>query len=70
MKHRFTMNLSWMLPVFLLLVAAHGFIFYRIASHLTLLVAVGLIIVLLVKHLGFFGGVYAMWRRRSRQQNE
>lgn len=70
MKHRFTTNLSWMLPVLLLLVAAHGFIFYRIASHLTLILAVGLVVVLLVKHLGLLGGIYAMWRRRSRQQNE
>ena len=68
MKHRFTMKLSWMLPVLLILIAAHAFIFYRIASHLTLILAVGLVIVL-VKHLELFGGIYAMWRRRSRQQN-
>ena len=70
MKHRFTMKLSWMLPLLLILVAVHGFIFYRIVSHLTLILGVALIIVLLVKHLGLFGGIYAMWRRRSRQQND
>ncbi len=70
MKHRFTMGLAWMLPVILILVAAHGFIFYRIASRLTLILGLVLIVVLLVKHLGLFGGIYAMWRRRSRQQND
>ncbi len=41
MKHRFTMGLAWMLPVILILVAAHGFIFYRIASRLTLILGPG-----------------------------
>jgi len=59
MKHRFTMKA----------LQRTGSVFYRIASHLTLVLGVGLIIILLVKHLGLVGGIYAMWRRRSRQQS-
>lgn len=70
MKPGLLIKRAWPLLVLPILVAAHGFIFYRIASRLTLIVAVGLIIVVLVKHLGLLGGLYALWRRRSRQQTD
>lgn len=70
MKHGLAMKRAWLLPVVVILVAAHGFIFYRIASRLTLILAVGLIVVVLVKHLGLLSGIYAVRRRRSRQQTD
>lgn len=70
MKHGLVMKRAWLLPVVVILVAAHGFIFYRIASRLTLILAVGLVVVVLAKHLGLLGGIYAAWRRRSRHPTD
>jgi hypothetical protein len=43
----------------------HGYLLYRIASHVAFAVVAVLVIVLLVKHVGLFGSVYAAIRRRS-----
>lgn len=55
MKHGLVMKRAWLLLVVVILVAAHGFIFYRISSRLTLILAVGLVV--LVKHRGLLGGI-------------
>jgi len=44
----------------------HGYLLYRIASHMAFAVVAVLVIVLVVKHVGLFGSVYAAIRRRSR----
>ncbi len=55
----------WMLPVVAVLLAVHGFILYRIVSRLTFTAIVGVLVLLLIKHLGVFGSIYGMIRRRS-----
>jgi ubiquinone/menaquinone biosynthesis C-methylase UbiE len=63
----------WILPVIaVILIGGHGIILYYFSSHLALSFAVvlGLIILLVVKHLGLFAGafvpLYTLFRRRSR----
>jgi hypothetical protein len=51
-----------------ILLAAHGLVFYFL-RHLALsaTVASGLIILIVVKHLGMFSSLYAIVRKRSRK---
>ncbi len=48
------------------LLAGHGAILYYVSSHVMLSAAVlsGAIILLVIKHLGLLGPLYALWRRR------
>lgn len=57
----------WMLPVLvILLLVGHGVILYYVSSHVTLSAAVlsGAIILLVIKHVGLLGPLYALFRRR------
>lgn len=60
----------WLFPVLLVvLLAGHGVILYLAASKVTVSAGVllGLIVLLVIKHLGVLGPVYARFRqRRSR----
>jgi hypothetical protein len=57
----------WMLPVLVIvLLAGHGVLLYYVSSHVMLSAAVlsGAIILLVIKHLGLVGPLYALLRRR------
>ncbi len=57
----------WILPLLLVvLIAGHGVILYYVSSHVMLSAAVlsGAIILLVIKHVGLLGPVYALFRRR------
>jgi membrane protein YdbS with pleckstrin-like domain len=57
----------WMLPVVVIvLLAGHGVILYYLSSHVMLSAAVlsGAIILLVIKHVGLLGPLYARFRRR------
>ena len=59
---------TWMLPVgVIILIAGHGIILYNVWSHTALSAAVvlGVIILVVIKHLGLLGPLYALFRRRS-----
>ena len=61
---------TWMLAVgVMILIAGHGIILYYFASHVTLSAAVvpGAIILMVIKHHGALGSVYALFRRRTRR---
>ena len=51
------------------LIAAHGVILYYFSSHMTLSVAVifGVIAMVVVKHLGLLGPLYALLRKALRR---
>ena len=69
MTHGWLLKRAWMLPVFVvILIAVHGIALYRLFSHMAWTVVLGLVLLLLLKHVGVFGSVYAFLRRRSRHQ--
>jgi hypothetical protein len=49
-----------------LLVAGHAIVLYRVSSHLAWTVGLGLILLVLFKHLGVLGPIYGFFKRRSR----
>lgn len=51
-----------------ILIAGHGIILYFVSSHTTLSAAVlsSVIILVVIKHLGLLGALFALFRRRSR----
>lgn len=58
----------WMLlATAVVLVAGHGVILYYFSAHLTLSSAVvaGVIVVVVIKHVGLLGLLYGLLRRRS-----
>ena len=62
---------AWMLMAGLItLIAGHGIILYYFSSHMPLSAAVvsGVIILVVIKHLGLLGPVYALFRRRARRR--
>jgi hypothetical protein len=62
--------LAWILPVgVVILIAGHGILLYYISSHMALSAAVvsGVIILVVIKHLGLLGPLYVLFRRRSRR---
>jgi hypothetical protein len=61
---------GWILLLLVAVLAGHGVILYYALSHVTLSAAVlsGAIILLLIKHVGLLGPVYA-WFRRRRPRN-
>lgn len=69
MRHRFPKQL-WILSLLVLVVllAAHGFVFYRMASRLPWVVLVGVLLVALLTHSGILGSLYAVLMRRSRHK--
>jgi membrane protein YdbS with pleckstrin-like domain len=61
---------AWMLAVgAIILIAGHAVILYYFSSHVALSAAVvsGVIILVVIKHLGLLGPVYALFRRRARR---
>ncbi len=61
---------AWMLAVgAIILIAGHGVILYYFSSHVALSAAVmsAVIILVVIKHLGLLGSVYALLRRRPRR---
>jgi membrane protein YdbS with pleckstrin-like domain len=59
----------WMALVgVVVLIAGHGIILYYVSSYTALSAAIvsGVILLVMVKHLGLLGSLYALFRRRSR----
>ena len=57
----------WVLPALVIaLLAGHGVLLYYVSSHVMLSAAVlsGAIVLLVLKHLGLLGPLYARFRRR------
>jgi hypothetical protein len=66
--HRLARRRVWMLPVLVVgLLAGHGIILYNVSSHVLLPAAVllGVIMVLVIKHVGLLGPLYSRLRRRG-----
>jgi len=62
----------WMVLVgVVVLIAGHGIIVYYVSSHVALSVTVmaGLTLLVVIKHLGLLGPLYALFRRRSRRND-
>jgi hypothetical protein len=61
--------LRWMVLVgAAVLIAGHGTILYYVSSHTALSAVVsGVIVLVVVKHLGLLGPLYALFRDRSRR---
>ena len=61
----------WMVLVVIavVLIAGHGIFLYYISSYMALSAAVvsGVIILVVIKHLGLLGPLYVLFRRRSRR---
>ena len=67
MTHGSLLKRAWMLPVLVaILIAVHGIALYRLFSHMAWTVVLGLVLLVLLKHIGVFGPVYAFLRRRYR----
>ena len=69
--HNLTRGRIWLIAVIaLVLIAGHGVILYTAAKHLTL--SAGLVgwiaVLIIVKHLGFLGPVFALFRRLPRKR--
>jgi len=65
--HLLARSRLWILPLLLVvLLACHGVILYYVSSHMLLSAAAisGAIILLVMKHVGLLGQVYALFRRR------
>jgi len=61
---------AWILALgVVILIAGHGIVLYYFASHVTLSAAVvsSAIVLVVIKHLGLLGRVYALFRRRARR---
>ena len=59
---------GWMLTVgVIVLIAGHSVVLYYFSSHVALSAAVvsGVIILVVIKHLGLLGSAYALFRRRA-----
>jgi membrane protein YdbS with pleckstrin-like domain len=66
--HRLARRRVWMLPVLVVvLLVGHGIILYYMSSHVLLPAAVllGVIMVLVIKHVGLLGPLYSRLRRRG-----
>jgi hypothetical protein len=69
--HRFTRGRIWLLAVIaLVLIAGHGFILYTASKHLALSAGLigGAALLIIIKHLGFVGPVFALFRRYRRKR--
>ncbi len=49
-----------------ILIVVHAYFLYRIASHMAFAVVALLLVILLIKHIGLFGSIYAAVRHRTR----
>jgi membrane protein YdbS with pleckstrin-like domain len=52
------------------LISSHGVILYYVSSHPAVSAAIvsSVIVLVVLKHLGFLGGLYGLFRRRSRRK--
>ena len=67
MIHGGVLKKSWMFAALvIILIAVHGVMFYHIISRTAWSVVLGLVLLILLKHVGFFGPIYAFLKRRSR----
>ena len=65
--HGVLLKWRWLAPVIIaVLIAVHGTVFYRLLSHTAWTEILTLGLVLLLAHLGVFGSIYALLRRRFR----
>jgi membrane protein YdbS with pleckstrin-like domain len=67
--HRRLLTRPWILLMAVaILIAGHGIVLYYASSHTTLSAAVltSVIIFVVIKHLGLFGALFALFRHRSR----
>ena len=51
------------------LLVAHGFILYRVLSRMTFAAILGFIVLVAAKHLGLFGSLHALVRRRAQRHS-
>ena len=56
--------------VAVVLIAGHGLVLYVLKSHMTLSAGVigGVVLLVMIRHLGLFGPAYAILRRRFRRK--
>ena len=66
MKHSSILKYGLLTLLAGVIVAGHAMIFHRITPHLTRDIAVALIVIAILKHVGFLGPIHALIRRRSR----
>ena len=69
--HPLSRRRMWVVSVLaLILLAGHGLILYYASSHLALSagLASGVILLIVIKHLGLLGSAYAFLRRRWRRR--
>ena len=65
--HDRSLKKNWMLAVLVItLIAVHVVMFYHVISRMAWSVVLGLVLLILLKHIGFFGPIYAFLKRRSR----
>lgn len=58
---------NWILPALVIsLIAAHAIMFYQVISRMTWSIVLGLVLLILLKHIGFLVPIYAFLKRRSR----
>ena len=68
--HKHTHGRLWIVAVLgLLLLAGHGFILYYASSHMVLSagVVIGIVLLVVIKHLGLLGPAFALFRRHRRK---
>jgi hypothetical protein len=69
--HRFTRRRIWLIAVIaFVLIAGHGVILYNASKHLALSAGLvgGIALVIIIKHLGFLGPVFALFRSHKRSR--
>ena len=66
MRHTTGLKSAGLILAVVILIAGHGIVLYRISSHITWTIAVALILLVLLKHVGFLGPVFALFKRRFR----
>ena len=69
--HALSRRRMWVLALLaVLLIAGHGIILYYASSHLALSVGLvsGVIVLIVIKHLGLLGPTYALLRRHWRRR--
>jgi hypothetical protein len=57
---------GWALLLAGVLVAGHAIVLYRVSSHVAWTVGLGVILMVLLKHLGLLGPIYGFFKRRFR----
>jgi hypothetical protein len=70
MKHGRVLKRIWVLPVLVvILVTAHATAVYEVLSSRTWAVALALIVLALLLHIGGLGSIYAIFSRRFRHKS-